>query len=169
MDDIARVYRPQEIEESPFPQQGQADLSISQPSSGGGQIIKPLETKEQTFPAKQHKTELISSVLNTKSKKILQEIQFTPSGAIKIGDYTQGVNGDIRISPTGIVARNSQGDETLAVDGETGDAVFAGQIQTGSIVSGLALLGDGSIEIDGINKRQVWYENGIPIIVLGNV
>lgn len=168
-DEIGQVYRPAEIQETPFPQQGVSDYAVNQSTSSGGQSYKPAETKEQTFPAKQHSVDVIGQALNTRTRKILGSYEFTPSGAIRIGDYTQGESGDISISPDGIVARNVGGVQTFALDGDTGDAVFAGQIQTGSIVSGLALLGDGSIEIDGLNKRMVFYENGIPVIVIGNV
>lgn len=173
MDDIGKVYRPEEIEETPFPQQGQSDLSVSNPSSsvGGAQGFSPAQTKEQSFPAIKRATELLSTALNTRSKKIMQNLEFTPSGSIQVGVYTQGVNGDIRISPLGIVARNSLGSETFALDGESGDAVFAGQIQTGAVIAGVVLLGDGSIEIDGIQRRMIFYDEttNLPVIVIGNV
>lgn len=168
MDGINKLYKPEEIQDTPFPQQDTSNLTANQ-SAGSGGVYGATTTQEQSFPLKRTATEVLSGVLNTQTHKILGEFTFTPSGAIQIGDYTQGVSGDVRISPNGITARNQLGSETFALDGDTGDATFAGRIQTGSIVSGLALLGDGSIEIDGINKRIVFYENNIPVIIIGSV
>jgi hypothetical protein len=108
--------------------------------------------------------------LNTKSRKILGEFQFTPSGAIKIGNYQEGVSGEILISPNGIVTKDIHGNVTIGLDGLLGSAVFAGEIQAGSLISGAVAVGDGNILIDGATRRMLFYDaNGIPQIVIGLV
>ena len=161
-----KIYTPEVIQENPFP--GDPLLPrIPQPKSPAG-TYTPKADAEGRFPTRKIAVELLGQALNTKSKKILQEFQFTPSGAIQVGDYKKGVTGDLRISPNGITARDIAGLTTFAIDGTTGDAVFKGTIQTGALISGLVDVGDNSIVIDGESKRMVFYDDsGIPVIVIG--
>jgi len=107
-----------------------------------------MTTPDNGFPQPQVAVELLSTALNTRSKKIIQEFQFTPSGALQIGTLTPGVSGDIRISPNGITARDQSGNTTFDLDGDTGDAVFAGNLQSGTVVTGQIVMGaDGAIFI----------------------
>ena len=146
-----KVYYPETIEETPFPQEeGLVSFSSEEVKSGdnyGNQQIQP-----QKLPTKKVSFELIASSLNTKSRKILGEFEFTQTGALQIGKYENGVSGDLKLSPSGIVARNTSGSTTFAIDGETGDATFAGTIQTGTLISGIVVVGDNSVIIDGANK-----------------
>ncbi len=161
-----KVYTPEIIEDTPFP--GEVGVSVPTPTPPVGTYI-PSVVKEKGLPTRKIAAELMGSALNTKSRKILKEFDFAPSGAIRVGDYKSGVSGDVRISPDGIVARNSAGLETIAIDGDTGDAVFRGTLQTGAVVSGLIDVGDNSIIIDGESKRIIFYDdNGVPVIVIGN-
>jgi len=161
-----KIYTPEVIQENPFP--GDPLLPrVPQPKSPAG-TYTPKADAEGRFPTRKIAVELLGQALNTKSKKILQEFQFTPSGAIQVGDYKKGVTGDLRISPNGITARDIAGLTTFAIDGTTGDAVFKGTIQTGALISGLVDVGDNSIVIDGESKRMVFYDDsGIPVIVIG--
>ena len=112
---------------------------------------------------------MIGSSLNTRSRKILAEFEFTQSGALQIGKYTEGVTGDIRISPNGIVGRDSSGLTTFAIDATTGDVVFKGSVQAGSVITGVLYVGNNSIVIDGDTRRMVFYdENDVPVILIGN-
>jgi len=167
MDDL-KIYRPEEMDDIPFPQEGDAQFGSTIGSEGGG-TYSPQKTQDIPFPDPRIAHEVLSRSINTKSKKILQEFQFTVQGAIQIGEYQPGVSGDIRISPAGIVARNSLGNETIAIDGENGDAVFAGRIQTGAIISGRVIVGDNTVVIDGENgiPRILLYNDGIPQILIG--
>lgn len=167
MDDL-KVYRPEEMDDTPFPQEGEADFGSTVGSESGG-TFSPKTTSDVPFPDPRIAHEVLSRSLNTKSKKILQEFQFTVQGAIQIGEYAPGVSGDIRISPAGIVARNSLGDETIAIDGESGDATFAGRIQTGAVITGRVIVGDNTVVIDGENgiPRILLYNDGIPQILIG--
>ncbi len=169
MDDKQKVYYPEIIEDTPFPTiEGEVTFDSSDTKSGD--TFKNTTIKPQGFPTRKVAHEVIGSALNTKSRKILAEFEFTQTGAMQIGKYANGVSGDIRISPTGIVARNSSGLNTFALDGETGDATFAGTIQAGSLIAGIVAVGDNSIVIDGEARRMVWYdENDIPSIVIGNL
>ncbi len=163
-----KVYTPEVIEESPFPQE-EGVVSIQESQSKSGDIYGPQTIKEKTPPTKRIAVELIGKSLNTKSRKILAEFQFTQSGALQVGKYENGVSGDIRVSPDGIVARNKAGLTTFLLDGDAGDALFAGTIQAGTLISGAVAVGDGDILIDGETKRMIFYDDdGIPVIVIGN-
>jgi hypothetical protein len=80
-------------------------------------------------------TDLINARFDTETKQILSDFSFGTSGAIQIGSYVNGVSGDIKISPAGIVGRNSSGATTFSLNGSNGSATFAGTItaSTGAI------------------------------------
>lgn len=166
MDDL-KVYTPTEIEDTPFPQEGDAILATSQQTAGGN--YSPKTTKDIDFPDLRVAFELLSSSLNTRSKKILSAFEFTPSGALQIGKYQQGESGDIRISPNGIVARNDLGNQTFVLDGDTGDAIFAGTIQSGTLIAGRVVIGNNTWIIDGnsVTPQMVLYNNDLPNILIG--
>lgn len=136
MDD--KVYKPTEIQDAPFPNQDQASQDTSQQT---GDVFTPKTMVDTPLPRKKIASEVIGATLNTSSRKILAEFEFTPSGAIQIGDYKEGQFGDIKISPAGIVARNVRGETTFALDGDTGDAVFKGTITAGSVISAGDIVG----------------------------
>lgn len=137
-----KVYYPEIIETYPLP-----DTVVETETPAGTYTPKgdftPSADVDEKFPPKSVAKELIGVSLNTKSQKILGNFTFGQVGAISIGTYESGVSGDIRLTPTGIVARNINGVTTFALDGSTGDAVFLGQVKAGSVVS------DGDITISG--------------------
>jgi hypothetical protein len=152
-----KVYAPEIIEETPFPN-GEAQVdSVTQSS---GDVISPATTPEKDFPTKRISHELISTAMNTRSKKILQEFDLVQSGALKIGNFEDGITGDLKITPNGLTARDKAGITTFAIDGTSGDAVFKGTLQAGSIISGLIQVGDSSVVIDGDN-RQIIVNDGV--------
>lgn len=164
-----KILSPQTIEDTPFPQEvAITDYGVTQSSSGG--VSETSKIKNQSPPYKRVATELLGSALNTKSRKILAEFEFTENGAIQIGKYEPGISGDLRLTPGGQVARNSSGIVTFAIDGETGNLVLLGNIQAGSVITGNVSVGDGNIVIDGQEKRMVFYDpdTGLPSIVIGN-
>lgn len=129
-----KVYTPEIVPDVGFPQSSEGVAStVTQPGSGG--VSTPKKTPEVPFPQKMVAKELLSTVFNTVSKKILGAFEFAKSGAIQIGEYIAGVSGDIRISPKGIVARNKAGATTFALDGETGDGTFQGTIRASKFQS----------------------------------
>lgn len=129
-----KVYTPEVIVDVGFPQSVEGVTStVTQGGSSG--VSTPKVTQPGAFPKKMVAKELLSTVFNTVSKKILGAFEFAKSGAIQIGEYIAGVSGDIRISPAGIVARNKAGATTFALDGETGDGTFQGTIRASKFES----------------------------------
>lgn len=129
-----QVFEPEVIADNPFPGEVVQPTGTEETSTGG--IHTPTTTKPTMFPSKKIAVELIGEALNTRSRKILAEFEFTPSGALQIGKFENGVSGDLRISPNGITARDLAGLTTFALDGTTGDAVFKGTVRAGSFISG---------------------------------
>lgn len=152
-----KVYTPEVIQESPFPGDPVVVDSQSKASTGGN--FAPTSTSEKKFPVKRMAFELLSTALNTRSRKILQEFTLQQSGGFQIGNFEEGLSGDLRLTPNGITSRNIAGLTTFAVDGDTGDAIFAGQLQTGSLVTGTVVITDGNIAM---------YNNGILEIFIGD-
>lgn len=163
-----KIYTPETISDNPLPGEfPAASLSESQTVSQSTGAYGPASIQNQDYPQPHVARVLLSDNLNTRTKKILASFEFTPSGAIQIGDYTSGQNGDIRISPSGILARNSLGDTTFALDGETGDAIFAGTIEAGTFVAGAVIVGDNNLIMDGANKRFVVNDGTNDRILIG--
>ncbi len=90
----------------------------------------------------------IDSNIDTSTKTILSDFTFGVSGALQIGTYENGVSGDIRISPNGIIGRDSSGANTFTIDGTTGSATFTGSI-TGSVITG------GTIQTSTTGRRII--------------
>lgn len=168
-DNIEKVYTPTVIDDVPFPQDVPEDLNATVPSTGtaGDKTYGATAIKNQPFPTQRIAVELLSSALNTRSKRIIQEFQFTQSGALQIGDYKSGVTGDIRISPDGIVARDSTGATTFALDATSGDAIFAGTIQAGSLIAGAVNVGNNNVIIDGTNRNIIVNDGTYDRVLIG--
>ena len=105
---------------------------------------------------------------NTATKAILSDFSFGVSGALQIGTYVNGVSGDLRISPNGILARNSAGTTTFSIDGTTGNAIFSGSLSAatgtfaGSLSAATGTLGALTIDSGGnIKIGQTAYNTGI--------
>jgi len=152
-----KVYTPEVIDENPFPIAEPVFETESESVVGGE--YKPTTTKEKNFPRKRIAVELLSSVLNTRSRRILEEFQLQQSGGFKIGDFKEGISGDLRITPNGITARDLAGLITFALNGTTGDAVFKGEIRAGTLVGGeVSVIGGNFVVYDG---------NGNAVAILG--
>lgn len=128
-----KVYTPEVVQDTPFPEQGIQLDTLSQPSAGGN--FSPTVSKDKSFPRKRVAREVISTILNTKSKKILGNFKLEQSGGFQIGDYKSGVTGDLRLTPDGQVARNKAGIITFAIDADTGDITLLGTLQAGSVIA----------------------------------
>ena len=165
MTDDLTVYGPETISDVNLPTENTAVSAPTDPSTASSSA--PTSVAVNPIPTPRIAVDVISQVLNTKTLKIIKQFTFTPSGAIQIGDYTQGVSGDIRISPAGIVARNLAGNQTFALDGDTGDAVFAGQLQTGSIVTGLMVVGDNGLILDGQGRNIIVNDGTNDRVLIG--
>ena len=162
-----KVFTQEIVLDNPFPsEEGQVIIPSTTPGKGN---YTQQVTKETRFPTRKVAYELLGSALNTRSRRVLQEFSLTQSGGFAIGNFEEGVSGDVRITPAGITARDIAGLVTFVLDALTGDAVFKGSIQSGSLITGLLALGDNNIVLDGEARRMVFYdENGLPTIVLGN-
>jgi hypothetical protein len=158
-----KIYTPEIIEENPLP--GGIE-PIVYGENNTANTFTPTTSKANSLPQKRYANELLSSALNTRSKNVLQEFELQDSGGFKIGDYKDGITGDIRITPNGLTARSKAGLTTFALDGTTGDAVFAGTLQAGTLIGG-----SGSVIIEESNAgngRILLYNNGIPSILIGD-
>lgn len=156
------VYTFDTIQEAPFPNEPEVLPAQQQVTPG---TLGMVATKPGSFPTKRIAHELLSTALNTRSKKILQEFDLADSGGFKIGDYKSGVSGDLRITPNGLTARDKAGLTTFAIDGEDGSAVFAGQIRAGSTIVSNTIVTE---EASNGNGRTVYYNNGLPAIIIGD-
>ena len=170
-----KVYTPEVIKDAPFPMEGVAEFGS--PQSANKDIYHPTEIPDTAFPEMKTANELLSASLNTKSRKILGEFQFTRYGAIQVGTYETGKSGDIRISPTGIVARNLSGETTFALDGDTGDATFQGIVRASTFISSNIItgqidvgkgVGGAYLRLDGVNNRMIIFDVTNRVVV-GNV
>ncbi len=129
-------YSPQVIEANIFPNVEEPTSPASGDSSTKDVIrVEKLPVNVQ-FPPKRIAREVIGKSLDTESKRILGDFTFGVLGAISIGAYENGVTGDIRITPNGIVGRNINGVETFSINATTGVAVFRGSVQTGAVFAG---------------------------------
>lgn len=168
-----KIYYPETIEDSPLPN-AEASESYGTSQSTANDTYSPQTIKSQVVPKKRVAQELIGSALNTKSRKILATFELAQSGGIQIGEYENGISGDIRITPTGIVARDTAGVTTFALDAETGDAVFKGVVQAGSIISagdivgGTLFLADGGVNIVA-ESGIITFNPGVDVKLVGDV
>lgn len=111
-------------------------LSIASAINANGQVI----------------ADVINAKLDTSASQILGEFSFGESGAIQIGQYAEFYNGDIRITQSGIVARNSAGANTFTLDAETGNATFGGTLSAPSGTLGLITAANIDISSTGYIK-----------------
>lgn len=161
-----KILKSEEIENIPLPdEEGASDFHTSESTSGGTSGISKINS--QSFPGKRVATELLGQALNTKSRKILAEFEFTEMGALQIGKYVSGVSGDLRFSPNGITTRNLSGLTTFAIDGTTGNVVFLGSIQSGSLITGEVVVGDNSVIIHGENRNIIINDRDTDRVLLG--
>lgn len=132
MEDV-KVYSPEVVPENPFP--GGVEPIVSSPTLPSG-TFEPKSAKAVAFPLKKIAVELLSTSLNTRSRKVLGEFELQQSGGFKVGNFAEGVSGDLRITPNGITARDIAGLTTFSIDGTTGNATFAGEVRSGTVVTG---------------------------------
>ena len=178
MDNELKVYTPAVIQDTPFP----IDPSVVDPGamsqSTSKDVYSPAKIDPTEFPSPKFATELLAQALNTQSRKILQPFEFTKSGALQVGEYQAGVSGDIRITPNGVTARDSSGNTTFNLDGDSGNATFKGTVrastlESSNLLTGLVDVGTGAnnsyVRLDGANNRIVVHDGTNPRIVIGNV
>lgn len=165
-------YTPTVIEAYPFPGTADGDQTESYAAGSaapGKNNYSPDEVPTRTFPTQTIANTVISDSFNTQSRRILDRYEFSKNGSIQIGEYEEGVSGDIRISPSGFIARNSAGVTTITIDGTTGDATFKGTIVAGSLIAGRTDIGTvgGNVFIDGANNRIIISDGTNDRILIG--
>ena len=158
-----KVFTQEIIQENPFP--NETIVLDSQSKSQSGENYSPTISKDKPITRKRTAVELLSTALNTRSKRILQEFELQQSGGLKIGDFKEGISGDLRITPNGLTARDIAGLTTFSIDGTTGDAVFAGQVRAGSTIVSNTIVTE---EASSGNGRTVYYNDEVPAIVIGD-
>lgn len=167
MADATEVYYPQQISDNPIPTND--SILIPAQNIGTSPTGKTVNTTSSVhnnpIPQRVVAHETISNVFDTVTKKIKGVFEFTKLGALKIGEYVNGVSGEIDITPNGITAKNVNGDTTFSLDGTTGDGTFLGTLQAGTLLGGdnKAVIDD-----DGSgNGRIVLYDSSNnPVILL---
>lgn len=180
MTDNDKIYYPEVIDSYVLPE----TVAPTDNASGGTSTSKdsslPSELRTESYPTRVIARETIAESLNTKTKKILGNFTFGQVGAIAIGVYENGVSGDVRITPDGIVARNISGVTTFSLDGTNGSAVFLGTVTAGSLISGnivvggadnvsgeISVLDTGGVERVLLDKDGIVVNNG-RIVVKNN-
>jgi len=136
MQDEEKVYYPEVIQTNPFPG-GEGEFSenyiVTTKDVNGEKIVTQQKYKPKGFPKRLIAHETIGQALNTKSRKILSDFELIDQGALRVGRHQPGVSGELSLTPAGIMALNQAGITTFAIDGETGDVTFLGEMQGGSI------------------------------------
>ncbi len=143
-----KIYSPEVIPDAPFPQS--MPTNQAQPQTIQGGITGQQIIQSQPLPLPQNADNVISPRLDTKTKQILAAFTFAPTGALRIGDFRAGRSGEVDIDPNGIIAKDINGDTTFALDGEDGSAVFAGQLASGTLLTGEIVVGNTVIEPAGL-------------------
>ena len=133
MDD--KVLKPTIIEEVDFPEIGQSTTTTTG-SGNTAEVLTPNAEVGKSFPPALIARTVIADSLDTQSRRILADYTFGEYGSISIGKFEPGVSGDVKISPSGIAARNKMGETTITLDATTGDATFKGTVAAGSFIAG---------------------------------
>ena len=106
--------------------------NASNPVTANQDVELPNTHVDQKFPLVVIAQETQSQSLDTSTKRIKGEYEFESLGAIKIGQFSPGVSGEIDISPSGIIGVDNNDNVTFSIDGTTGDAIFRGTVQAGA-------------------------------------
>jgi hypothetical protein len=96
--------------------------TIDGDSTIGGRIASTLAA---AIDASGH---FADDAIDTANGTILGDFTFGVLGAIQIGNYVNGVTGDIRISPTGILGRDKDNNTTFSINATTGIAILNGLV-----------------------------------------
>jgi hypothetical protein len=157
-----KVYTSEIVQDAPFP--GDTVVLDTQSPSATGDNHSPTEAKEKTFPVKSTAVELLSTALNTRTRKILESFDLEQRGGIQIGDFEDGISGDITLTRNGILGRNVSGNTTFGLD-TNGNLILVGQLRAGSTIINENIITEAASSGNG---RTVYYNDGIPAIVIGD-
>lgn len=132
------------------------NAAVEGDSTVGGRVATTLSA---AIDASGH---FADNAINTAAGTILGDFTFGASGAIQIGTYVNGVSGDIKISPAGILGRSSSGATTFSINGATGIAVLNGLVVGTNVDLGTAQDSAGVTTIVG-NTVTTGYVNALNV------
>lgn len=162
--------QPETIVDQPLPLIDGAILAStgnnSNPVTSNADVEVPTTQVDKSFPPALIAQETVSQSIDTATKRIKGTYTFESLGAISIGEFQQGISGEIKISPDGIEATNVNGDTTFTLDGSTGNATFKGTLEAQTIIAG-----DSAIVMETSSNNQgriVFYNSGVPAIIIGD-
>lgn len=139
-----KVYYPDTIEQQPFG---------SNAAYQGNSKVNVIA--DASFPVPVIASDILSSTLNTQSRMILGNYTFGEMGAIAIGKYINGTSGDVRISPTGILARNSSGLTTFSLNAVTGNVTVSGYLLVGGAEADITTISGAKITTGTITADKI--------------
>jgi hypothetical protein len=159
--------KPQEITDFPVPlllggttnQTGNTTVTVN--------VISPDTIPNPPPPSPVIAVATISDSLDTSTREIKGAYTFAQMGSLVIGAFVLNESGSVSISPDGITAMNAKGENTFTLDGKDGSAVFKGEVQTGSIVTGLVTVGNNNVIIDGENQRIIINDGSNNRVLIG--
>jgi len=142
--DTIQIFYPDTIDFQPLTSEAMQVMDMAGSTSsktaggvdgkGGTEVQTPSKFPPRPTPIPVVAKEVIGNSIDTQSRRILSNYQFGKVGALQIGEYVNGSSGDIRLSPDGLVARNSAGLNTITIDGTTGNITILGTIAAGSAI-----------------------------------
>lgn len=151
------ILKPTTIEEVSFPELQQTSTTVNTGGGGASDTLSPTQDPQRTFPTQIIARTVIADSLDTQSRRILSDYTFGEYGSLAVGKYESGVSGDVKISPSGIVARNKNGETSFSLDATTGDATFKGTVAAGAIIANnrVFITEAGILVNDGTNDRII--------------
>jgi len=154
-----KIIQPPLIEIPPLGNQENifSNGSSSRKSSDGTQTGQEIQIK--SLPNPEHAREVISKRLDTVAGQITAGFEFSESGAIRISSENTG---KIEITGDGVTAINQTGETTFFLDGRNGDAVFAGELAAGSVMTGKIDMGADGYIIGGDTSTYRWILGKLP-------
>ncbi|MHA1400150.1 MAG: hypothetical protein ACTSQE_07360 [Candidatus Heimdallarchaeaceae archaeon] len=167
---MSNILTPETIQEQPLPTTTVSGTIAQYEDKSTKSVFVPDGQKDITYPTQTIANNVIADSIDSQSRRILADYEFGQYGGIQVGKYVNGSSGDIRISPNGMLGRNSDGDTTFSIDGTTGDASFAGTISAGSVIAGKTEIGDdGNVYIDGANNRIIVSDGTDDRVLMGKL
>ena len=148
---------PQTIVDQPIPLLDGTQTDPSGTNSTGDStsvVIVPTTQVDKTFPQKVVASETISQSLNTETKRITGEYSFEQLGAFVVYSIIHPL-ASIKISGDGIAATDANGNPTFTLDGETGDATFAGTVKAGNVevIDDTGLISLNNFALNGVTSN----------------
>lgn len=108
-------------------------------------LYSPAEIREESLPERVVAEELINKHINSNTRQFLGQWKFGAKGSFKLGNYVNGIHGQMLLSPDGLVMKNQAGVESLKLDPVTGTIAFTDYTPVWSSTGTAPAIGNGSI------------------------